>query len=67
MVKTIGPTAKPERVIFTPDLPKTRSGKIMRRILKGLIRNEPIGDITTLMNPECLEGLKRKVGYKRSG
>jgi len=64
VTKTIGPTARPEKIIFTPDLPKTRSGKIMRRILKSLVRNEPIGDTTTLMNPECVEDLKKRVGYK---
>jgi len=64
VAKTIGPTARPERIIFTPDLPKTRSGKIMRRILKSLVRNEPIGDTTTLMNPESVEELKKRVGYK---
>jgi acetyl-CoA synthetase len=64
VVKTIGPTARPEKIIFTPDLPKTRSGKIMRRVLKSLVKNEPIGDTTTLMNPECVEDLKKRVGYK---
>ena len=51
VVKVIGPTARPDRIVIVDDLPKTRSGKIMRRILKALIRNEPIGDVTTLMNP----------------
>jgi acrylyl-CoA reductase (NADPH)/3-hydroxypropionyl-CoA dehydratase/3-hydroxypropionyl-CoA synthetase len=36
----------------------------MRRILKALVRGEPVGDITTLRNPECVEELKRVVGYK---
>jgi len=61
---SIGPTARPNRIIFTSELPKTRSGKIMRRILKSLIKKEPIGDMTTLMNQECVEQLKRKLGYK---
>lgn len=63
--KVIGPTARPEQIIFTATLPKTRSGKIMRRVLKGLVRNEDIGDITTLMNPESVEDLKEKVGYRK--
>ncbi|HUV97925.1 MAG TPA: AMP-binding protein, partial [Candidatus Paceibacterota bacterium] len=63
VVKAIGPTAKPERIIMTDSLPKTRSGKIMRRILKALVKGEKVGDITTLMNPEAVEDLKRKVGY----
>jgi len=60
---TIGPTARPDKIIFTNELPKTRSGKIMRRILKSLVRNQPIGDTTTLMNPESVNRLKEEVGY----
>lgn len=63
VVKVIGPTAKPEKIVLTDSLPKTRSGKIMRRILKALVKGENVGDITTLMNPEAVEELKRKVGY----
>ncbi len=61
--KVIGPTARPDRIIFIEDLPKTRSGKIMRRILKALTRNQPVGDITTLMNPESVQTLKDKFSY----
>jgi len=60
---TIGPTARPNQVIFTNELPKTRSGKIMRRILKSLVISEPVGDATTLMNPKSVERLKEKIGY----
>ena len=60
----IGPIARPERIIFVEDLPKTRSGKIMRRILKSLLTNEPIGDVSTLVNPEAVMELIQKVGYK---
>ncbi|MCX7750781.1 MAG: acetate--CoA ligase [Candidatus Bipolaricaulota bacterium] len=62
--KIIGPTARPAAIYFSEDVPKTRSGKIMRRILKALVRNEPVGDLTTLRNPECVEELKKTVGYK---
>jgi len=62
--KVIGPTARPDKIIFVEDLPKTRSGKIMRRILKNLMIDQPLGDITTLSNPESVEKLKQKVGYK---
>ena len=62
--QTMGPIARPERIIFADELPKTRSGKIMRRILKALAMNEPIGDTTTLLNPESIESLKQKIGYK---
>ncbi|MFH0897026.1 MAG: acetate--CoA ligase [Candidatus Bathyarchaeota archaeon] len=62
--KFIGPTARPERIIPVDDLPKTRSGKIMRRILKSLIKNTPVGDITTLQNPDSVQSIKERVGYK---
>ncbi len=54
----IGPTARPSRVIFVDELPKTRSGKIMRRVLKSLIKGEPVGDVTTLRNPESVDRLR---------
>ena len=62
--QVIGPTARPEEIIFVEDVPKTRSGKIMRRILKALVRGEPIGDTTTLMNPDSVNALKKAVGHK---
>jgi len=62
VVRVIGPTARPEKIVLTEMLPKTRSGKIMRRILKALVKHEPVGDTTTLMNPEAVEELKQKVG-----
>ena len=52
--KTIGPVASPERVIFTPELPKTRSGKIMRRLLESVANDEDYGDISALRNPEVV-------------
>jgi acetyl-CoA synthetase len=51
----IGPIARPERVVFTPELPKTRSGKIMRRLLEDISNGEDLGDTTTLRNPEIVE------------
>jgi len=67
LVKTvdsiIGPTARPDEIIFVDDVPKTRSGKIMRRVLKALVRNEPVGDLTTLQNPESVDYLKELVGH----
>ncbi|MEA3345321.1 MAG: acetate--CoA ligase [Chloroflexota bacterium] len=67
VVKRLGPTCRPARIHFVSDVPKTRSGKIMRRILKSLVSDEPIGDITTIQNPESVEGLKEEVGYKGPG
>ena len=57
--KAIGPHARPEEIIFTPDLPKTRSGKIMRRILRGVAEGEEdLGDVTTLADPSVVDDLK---------
>jgi acetyl-CoA synthetase len=55
--KMIGPIAKPDIIQIVHSLPKTRSGKIMRRILRKIVENdlENIGDTSTLLNPECLE------------
>ncbi|ADJ15636.1 acetate/CoA ligase [Halalkalicoccus jeotgali B3] len=50
----IGPFARPEAVVFTPELPKTRSGKIMRRLLENIANQEPLGDTSTLRNPEVV-------------
>lgn len=49
--KVIGPIAKPANIVFTPELPKTRSGKIMRRLLRDVAENRPLGDTTTLADP----------------
>jgi acetyl-CoA synthetase len=63
--KHIGPIAKPDAIQIVSQLPKTRSGKIMRRILRKIAEGEydSLGDISTLLNPECVEELK--AGVKR--
>jgi acetyl-CoA synthetase len=53
----IGAIAKPRSVIFTPDLPKTRSGKIMRRLLRDISDNRDLGDVTTLANADIVQAL----------
>ena len=62
VAKTIGPIAKPDRILVVSGLPKTRSGKIMRRILRKLAAGEhdQLGDISTLLNPEIVEEIKRQ-------
>ena len=59
----IGPIAKPEKIIVVSGLPKTRSGKIMRRILRKLAAGdfEKLGDISTLLNPEVVNEIKNKL------
>ena len=54
VAKEIGPIAKPASIVFTDDLPKTRSGKIMRRLLKDLSEHRQLGDVTTLANAEVV-------------
>jgi acetyl-CoA synthetase len=56
--KAIGPIALPKEVYLVEDLPKTRSGKIMRRVLKKLFTGEELGDLSTLANPEVVEKIK---------
>ena len=57
--KEIGPIATPKQVYLVKDLPKTRSGKIMRRILRKLFTGEELGDLSTLANPESVSQLKK--------
>lgn len=64
MVKrTVGPIAKPDKIYLVNDLPKTRSGKIMRRILKKIIQGETsdFGDTSTLIDPSVVEGIVKEV------
>jgi acetyl-CoA synthetase len=55
VAKVIGKIARPHHVIFTEDLPKTRSGKIMRRLLRDVAEGRELGDVTTLANAEILD------------
>ncbi|WP_339104362.1 acetate--CoA ligase [Haloterrigena salinisoli] len=57
----IGPIARPEEVLFTPELPKTRSGKIMRRLLEDIASGNDLGDTSTLRNPEIVDEIARQV------
>jgi len=59
--RSIGEFAAPSRVVFTTELPKTRSGKIMRRLLQNVARGEPLGDTSALRNPEIVGELKSAV------
>ncbi len=60
VVQKIGSIARPERIIFTRDLPKTRSGKIMRRLLRDIAEGRLLGDITTLADSVVVDELKEK-------
>jgi acetyl-CoA synthetase len=56
----IGKFARPEKIIFSADLPKTRSGKIMRRLLRDIATGQALGNVTTLADPTVVESLKLK-------
>jgi len=58
---TIGNIARPKNVYIVPDMPKTRSGKIMRRVLAAISNGRDIGDVTTLANPDVVEEIRRMV------
>jgi len=57
----ISPIATPNKVYIVPDMPKTRSGKIMRRVLAAISNNEAVGDLTALANAEVVEAIKKQV------
>ncbi len=56
----IGAIARPKTVIFTPDLPKTRSGKIMRRLLRDVAEGRDLGDTTTLADAAVVEEIRTR-------
>ena len=58
--KKIGKIAAPANILFTPELPMTRSGKIMRRLLRDVAENRPLGDTTTLADPAVVEELRSR-------
>ena len=55
VAKTIGPIAKPRQIMLVPELPKTRSGKIMRRLLRDVAENRALGDVTTLQDSSVMD------------
>jgi acetyl-CoA synthetase len=67
IVDQIGPIARPRFIWLVPDLPKTRSGKIMRRVLAAISTGRDTGDVTTLANPEVVQELRELVAEKVTG
>jgi acetyl-CoA synthetase len=59
---SIGPIAKPRQIILTPELPKTRSGKIMRRLLQDVAEHRSLGDVTTLLDPTVVNAISDRMG-----
>ena len=66
VAKKIGALARPDDVIFSAELPKTRSGKIMRRLLRDIAEGRALGDTTTLADPAVVASLKTKYEEQES-
>jgi acetyl-CoA synthetase len=60
VAQKIGPIARPRQIMFTPELPKTRSGKIMRRLLRDIAEQRPLGDVTTLADAGIVEIIREQ-------
>ena len=67
MADTIGPIAKPRQILLTPELPKTRSGKIMRRLLRDVAEHRELGDVTTLVDPTVVNMIDEKMSTSSGG
>jgi acetyl-CoA synthetase len=65
VAQKIGKLARPKRIIWADDLPKTRSGKIMRRLLRDIASGDALGDVTTLRDPTVTDRLKEKVAAEQ--
>jgi len=61
VAKEIGPIAKPRQILVTPELPKTRSGKIMRRLLRDIAEKRELGDVTTLLDPTVTDAIRDRM------
>jgi acetyl-CoA synthetase len=62
VAQVIGKLARPKQIMFTPDLPKTRSGKIMRRLLRDIAEQRPLGDVTTLADSGVVNTIREQSG-----
>ena len=66
VAKKIGKLARPKRIIWADDLPKTRSGKIMRRLLRDIAEGRELGDVTTLRDPDVMSQLEGKIKERQA-
>ncbi|TMK52876.1 MAG: acetyl-coenzyme A synthetase [Actinobacteria bacterium] len=64
VAEKIGKLARPKQIVFTPELPKTRSGKIMRRLLRDVAEERTLGDVTTLADPAIVEEIRSRASAK---
>ncbi len=67
VARTIGPIAKPRQILLTPELPKTRSGKIMRRLLRDVAEHRELGDVTTLLDPTVVNLIDQQMQEQPAG
>ena len=66
VAERIGKFARPKRIVWAEDLPKTRSGKIMRRLLRDIAEGRALGDVTTLKDPEVMRELEAKIAEEQA-
>jgi acetyl-CoA synthetase len=66
VAERIGKFARPKRIVWADDLPKTRSGKIMRRLLRDIAEGRALGDVTTLRDPDVMQELEAKIAEGRA-
>jgi acetyl-CoA synthetase len=66
VARRIGKLARPKRIIWADDLPKTRSGKIMRRLLRDIAEGRELGEVTTLRDPDVMQQLEGKIKERQS-
>jgi acetyl-CoA synthetase len=66
VAERIGKFARPKRIIFADDLPKTRSGKIMRRLLRDIAEGRALGDVTTLRDPAVMAALEKQIQFEQA-
>jgi len=66
VAERIGKFARPKRIVWAEDLPKTRSGKIMRRLLRDIAEGRALGDVTTLKDPEVMQELEAKIAEEQA-
>jgi acetyl-CoA synthetase len=66
VAEKIGAIAKPANIVFTPELPKTRSGKIMRRLLRDVANDRQLGDTTTLADPAVVSEIAKRATEEKS-
>ena len=66
VARKLGAGLRPRKVLIVPELPRTRNGKVLRRLARGVVLGEPLGDLSTLENPGSLESLRAVIAAANS-